>query len=122
MALPISDDLRARIIRFYEAHDDHTQEEIAELFGVSLSFVEKLLRRWRTTDSSAALPHGGGATRLLQAHTAKVSDLVAAQPDLTLAELQTQVAAQTQVQASVPTLCRELQRLRLRRKKVAVPQ
>jgi transposase len=77
MALPVSDDLRARIIRFYQAHDDHTQEEIAELFGVSLSFVGKLLRRWPTTGRRSALPHGGGATRLLQAHTAQVSDLVA---------------------------------------------
>ena len=117
MALPISDDLRARIIRFYEAHDDYTQEEIADEFGVSLSFLEKLLRRWRTTGNSAALPPAGGKQRLLQAHDQTLRTLVAAQPDVSLAELKDQVAAQTEVVASPPTLCRALQRLRLGRKK-----
>jgi transposase len=117
MALPISDDLRARIIRFYEAHDDYTQEEIADEFGVSLSCLEKLLHRWWTTGSSAARPHAGGKKRLLQAHEQTLRTLVATQPDVTLAELKDQVAAQTAVVASPPTLCRALQRLRLGRKK-----
>ena len=117
MARPYSDDFRAQLIRFYEAHDDYTQEDLAVEFGVSLSFVEKLLRRWRTTHSSAALPHAGGRPRTLKDHRAVLQDLVAAQPDVALHELQAQVAAQTHVQASPATLCRELQRLRLRRKK-----
>lgn len=54
MALPYSDDLRERIIRFYENHDDYTQQELADEFAVSKSFIEKLLRRWRTTASTAA--------------------------------------------------------------------
>ena len=122
MALPISDDLRARIIRFYEAHADYSQEEIAEEFAVSLSFLEKLLRRWRTTSSSAALPHGGGQSRALKDHDDTLRQIVAAQPDITLAELQDQVAAKTKVQASPATFCRELKRLRLGRKKVQIPQ
>jgi len=117
MALPLSDDLRQRIIRFYENHDDYTQHEIADEFAVSQSFIEKLLRRWHCTGSSAALPHAGGQTHLLQAHDATVQQLVAAQPDVTLAELQTRLAVTTKLQVSVPTLCRSLQRLRLRRKK-----
>lgn len=117
MPLPLSDDLRARIIRFYEAHDDYTQEDLAAEFGVSLSFLEKLLRRWRTTSSSAALPSAGGRTRTLRDQQETLQALVAAQPDVSLAELQEQVAAQGNVQASQATFCRELQRLRLRRKK-----
>ena len=117
MALPLSDDLRARIIRFYEAHDDYTQEEIAHEFGVSLSCLEKLLRRWWTTGSSAALPHAGGKKRLLQDHDQILRALVAAQPDVTLAELKDRVVVQTAVVASPPTLCRALERLRLGRKK-----
>jgi transposase len=53
----------------------------------------------------------------LQHHDATVQQLVAAQPDATLAELQTRIAKQTRLQVSAPTLCRTLQRLRLRRKK-----
>lgn len=60
MPKPLSNDLRARVIRFYENHDDYAQPEIAEEFGVSVSTVEKLLRRWRTTGSSEALAPGGG--------------------------------------------------------------
>jgi putative transposase len=118
MALPFSDDLRTRIIRFYEAHDDYTQEEIADHFGVSLSFLEKLLRRWRTTGNSAALPHGGGNSRTLKDHQENLRQLVAAQPDITLAELQQHFADNFALRVSQPTLCRDLQSLRLRRKKV----
>ncbi len=117
MALPLSDDLRQRIIRFYQHHADYTQQEIADEFAVSKSFIEKLLRRWHCTGSSAALPHAGGQTRLLQDHDATVQQLIAAQPDATLAELQRRIAQKTKLQVSVATLCRTLQRLRLRRKK-----
>jgi len=117
MALPISDDLRERIIRFYENHDDYTQQELADEFAVSKSFIEKLLRRWLTTGSSAALPHAGGRVRTLQDHDQTLQQLVAQQPDATLAELQARLAKKTKLQVSPPTLCRALQRLRLRRKK-----
>ena len=117
MARPYSDDFRAQIMRFYEAHDDYTQADLAAEFEVSLSFLEKLLRRWRTTQSSAALPHAGGRQRTLKEQGAVWQDLVAAQPDVALHALQAQVAAQTNVQASPATFCRELQRLRLKRKK-----
>jgi transposase len=117
MALPISDDLRQRIIRFYENHDDYTQQDLADEFAVSKSFIEKLLRRWRTTGSSAALPHAGGRTRTLRDHDATVQQLIAAQPDATLAELQARLATKTKLAVSQPTICRTLQRLRLRRKK-----
>lgn len=117
MALPFSDDLRERIISFYENHDDYTQQDIADEFGVSQSFVEKLLRRWRATGSSAALPHAGGRTPTLQHHDRTLQQLVAAQPDATLAELQARIVKKTGLQVSAPTLCRTLQRLRLGRKK-----
>lgn len=117
MALPISNDLRESILRFYENHDDYTQRELAEEFGLSKAFIEKLLQRWRATGTGAALPHGGGRKPLLKDHAATVQQLVAAQPDVTLAELQVQVQRQTQISVSTPTLTRVLQRLRLRRKK-----
>jgi transposase len=117
MALPLSDDLRERIIRFCETHGDYTQQEIADEFSVSKSFIEKLLSRWRSTGSSAALPHAGGRTRTLQEHDLTVQQLIAAQPDATLAELQARIAAKIKLQVSQPTLCRTLQRLRLVRKK-----
>jgi transposase len=117
MALPISNDLRERIIRFYENHDDYTQSEIADEFGVSRSFVEKLLRRWRTSQSSAALPPGGGNLSPLRQQEATLRQLVAAQPDATLAELKEQLATKKRLTVSQAAICRALQRLRLGRKK-----
>ena len=117
MALPLSNDLRAQIIRFFENHDDYTQQEIADEFGISRSCVEKLLQRWRATGSSAALPHAGGRVSPLQAHDARLKELVAAQPDRTLAELQEQLRQERQLAVHESTVCRALQRLRLPRKK-----
>jgi transposase len=117
MTLPISNDLRERIIRFYENHDDYTQQEIADEFGVSRSFLEKLLYRWRATGSSAALPHAGGRSSDLKQHDTTLKELVAAQPDATLAELQERLAAKKKLSVSEATLSRALRRLRLVRKK-----
>lgn len=117
MALPISDDLRERIIRFYENNDDYSQSELAVEFGMCKSFIEKLLQRWRATGSSAALPHAGGKERILKGQDAILQKLVAAQPDITLDELRIEVAAKTQLTVSYSTLSRELRRLRLGRKK-----
>lgn len=118
MPKPISNDLRERIIKFYENHADYTQPELAAEFAVSLSFVEKLLGRWRTTGSWAALPHGGGRVATLTHHAPTLQKLVRAQPDATLAELQQRLARRTKSPVSAATVCRALQRLQLRRKKV----
>jgi transposase len=117
MALPISNDLRERIIKFYENHDDYTQSEIADEFDVSRSFVEKLLRRWRMSQSSAALTPGGGNVSPLRQQEATLRQLVAARPDATLAELKEQLATKKKLTVSEAAICRALQRLRLRRKK-----
>lgn len=116
-----SDDLRERIILFFENHPDYTQQEIADEFAASRSFVEKLLQRWRATGSAAALPHGGGQQRLLAAHEQKLRELVAAQPDATLAELREKIESATNLSVSVATMCRALQRLDLGRKKSHQP-
>ena len=48
-----SDDLRWKLVEAWEAGLE-TQSELADIFGVSLSWVEKVLRRWRDTGSTAA--------------------------------------------------------------------
>jgi transposase len=112
---PYSQDLREKIIRALEA--DHTQEEAADRFSVSLSFVEKLWRRWRETGSCAALPRAGGRQRALREHEAALRAGVAAQPDATLAELCERLIDAGAPSVSVATMCAELQRLSLPRKK-----
>ena len=115
--IPYSNDLRQKIIRFFENHPDYTQQEIAEEFGVSRSFLETLLQRWRATGSAAALPRGGGHKSRLREHDQTLRELVAAQPDATLSELRERLASATHLLVSPAALCRALQRLHLPRKK-----
>jgi transposase len=113
---PYSQDLRERIIREVEAQVE-TQPEIAERFAVSLSFVEKVWRRWRTTGRCAALPHAGGRQRRLQEVEGVLRAAVAQDSDITLSALCAQVEQGGGPAVSQKTMCRELQRLRLPRKK-----
>jgi transposase len=110
-------DLRQKILR---ACDQRlaSQRAIATLFGVSQSFVEKLLRRRRSTGDINPRPHAGGRRALCDATAlAHVRRLVHQHPDATLAELAAQLEAQHGVRVSVPTIGRLVLRLKLPRKK-----
>ena len=113
---PYSQDLRERIIAALEAKEQ-TQPEIAERFGVSVSTVEKLWKRWRSTDDCAALPHGGGRRRALQDDAERIRAEVTRQRDATLRELCARVEQAGGAASSSSMMCRELQRLDLPRKK-----
>jgi transposase len=112
-----STDLRRRIIHAYERRCG-SQRALADLFEVSVSFVEKLLRRHRQTGDMAPKPHAGGQKRRLAA-TAEtlLREAVRETPDITLEDLCTRVAETHGIRVSVPTMCRTLQRLGLPRKK-----
>jgi transposase len=116
---PYSQDLRDRIIEALEA-DLETRQEIAETYGVSRSYVQKVWRRWRDTGNRAALPRGGGRVRTLATHAERIRAEVEQQPDVTLAELCERIAARQGPRASFSMMCRELQRLNLPRKKKVV--
>jgi len=63
---PYSLDLRQRQLPAHERWSG-SQRALAELFGVSVSFVEKRLRRQRATGTVAPNPPGGGPSRRLDA-------------------------------------------------------
>jgi transposase len=113
---PYSQDLRERIIQALEGQDG-SHAEIAERFAVSLPFVEQLWRRWRTTGSCAARPHGGGGQRSLRGAEPLICAELARQPALTLAGLCARVARAGHPQVSTKTMCLELKRLKLPLKK-----
>ena len=98
---------------------EFTRTEIASLFQVGVTFIKKMLRLHRAGQDLAPRQGGGPTPRLQAPELAWLRTEVAHQPDATLAELQTALAAQTDVMASVPTLCRALQQLALPRKKKA---
>lgn len=113
---PYSQDLRKRVLAEAQA-GKQTQAAIAATFAVSLSTVEKWLRRKRETGKTTPLPPAHGPTRALQNCAAVIRAEVKKQPDLTLRELCARVASITQVAVSPSTMCRELQHLHLPRKK-----
>ena len=103
-----SDDLRSKLIHTWQNWDG-SQQELAEWWGVSRSWLQKVLRRWRETGETAAARYRHGPVS--QVNPQRVTALVAAHPEATLAELG------RRLRVSAPTVCRWLQRLGLPRKK-----
>jgi len=91
MGKPYSEDLRERVIG--SAQDGATIPEIAEQFGVSISSVVRFRRLHRETGSVTPAKFGGYKGYALVAHEELVMELVAEQPDITLAELKAVLAA-----------------------------
>ena len=91
---------------------------VAAQFSVSVSFVEKLRHRQRTTGSVAALvPHPGPAPELDARARVELRACLCQEPDATLAELCTWLAAVGGPAVSPSTLWRAVQALGWRRKK-----
>jgi len=110
-------DLRERVVAACD-EGSMTRAEVAETFGVSVSFITKLLRRRRDTGSIAAKPHAGGfAPSLGEAEMGGLAALVREQPDATLDELRGRLKARRGVSVSAPVVCRALRKLGLPRKK-----
>lgn len=81
-------DLRERVAQAYDQKQG-SQEEVAERFGVSVSWVEKLLRRRREANSIAPRQGGGDYRSVFVAKDLeKLRQIVDKHPDATLAELQ----------------------------------
>lgn len=79
-------DLRERVVRACDGRQG-TQAQIAQRFGVSTSFITKLLRRRRQTGSFAPKPHGGGRRPTFDRRgLERLRRSVAAHPDATLAQ------------------------------------
>src|SRR3954468_1999922 len=111
-------DLRERIcVACDEATETH--QEVAERFGVSRWFVQKLLRQRRRSGSIAARPRGRGpASSISAADRQLLVKLVRQQPDATLAELCRLLKdGGGAAGVNIWTMCRTLKSLRLVRKK-----
>lgn len=112
-----STDLREKLVLAYE-EGLGTLDEVADTFGVARCTVARMMRLWRSGQSLAPLPHGGGYPATLNEKLlALLQQQVAAQPDATLAELAAYVKRRAKVQVHPSNICRALQKLGLPRKK-----
>jgi len=112
-----SNQLRQKLLQAADRHE-FSQTRLAEIFGVSLSWVKRVLRRRRQTGSTELLPFAGGKRpKLTNPQNEQVRQFVRADTDATLRELQSWLQATQTIRLSLPTLSRLLTRLDLPRKK-----
>ena len=112
-----SEDLRTRVAGAC-GHAGATRQQVADRFGVSLSFVTKLLRRQRAGGGLAPKPAAGGRARCLDASArALLVARVGQQPDVTLAELRALLVAERGQAVCLGVVWRVLAEHDLRRKK-----
>jgi len=114
MAKPYSEDLRRRVV---EAIDGGaTIPDAAEQCGVSICSVVRFLKLHRDTGRVSAAKFGGYKEFVLAAHEEVVRNLIAEQPDITLAELKIRLAKK-KVSVRKSAISRFLIHLKLRFKK-----
>ena len=114
MGKPYADDLRLVAVRLIE--EGHTRPEAAELCGISLSSVGRYLRRFRTNGSVSPDKFGGYKGYVLANHADRIKRWIAAQPDLTLLEIQERLA-QSKVKVAASSVFRFLRHVGLTFKK-----
>jgi transposase len=82
---PYSMDLRARVLRAWDAGMD--AESVAAKYEVSRSWVNRLVQRRRETGSIAPRKQTRFRRRVLAEQEPRLTALIAARPDATLTEL-----------------------------------
>src|SRR3954463_10484617 len=112
---PYSTDLRERIVAAVERCEPSIRQ-VVHIFAVSLSFVVRLLQRYRRTGSLQPAPHAGGpAAKFDPPAVERLLQLVRDQPDATLDELRQRLG----VRCHLSTIARVLKECRITRKKKA---
>ena len=113
MGRPFSQDLRTRIVAAVEA--GASRNKVAKQFAVSVSCVVKLMQRFHRIGTVQPAPRGRKPYALAE-HEARVRELVAARPDLTIDELH-QVLEERGIQVSRSSVNRFLRKCGLTFKK-----
>lgn len=115
MSAPYSLELRQRVVAAVDTGKE-SQAQVAARFGVSLGWIEGLLRQRRRLGHIAFLGHGGGYPHRVTPRAVEViRAVVTAQPDVTLARLREAVQTQTGVQVGTTALWRWIKDLGLQR-------
>ena len=120
MPRPYSLDLRVRVADFVAA--GRSRRAAAAHFGVSVSFVVKLMKALGVSGRLAPKPAGGRRHAKLAAHRAFLLARVAEKEDITMPELAAALEAATGTKADPASLSRWLIRQGYRFKKNAAGQ
>jgi len=104
MAKGYSKDLRVRAVSIVEAGE--SAREAARLLDLGASTAIRWIERWTRTGSVDAMPGTGHSRSPLKQHEQWLLELVAAEPDLTLEEIRTRLAAQKKLKAGTTSIWR----------------
>jgi transposase len=108
MAKGYSTDLRERVVAIVESGE--SAREAARLLDLGASTAIRWIERWTTTGSVAAKPGTGHTRSPLEQHKQWLIDLVAAEPDLTLAEIRIRLAREKKLNAGATSIWRFYER------------
>jgi transposase len=106
MAAPYSQDLRQRVIGFMARGG--SARSAAVQFDISVSSASRWAQRWRAEGQARPRPMGGDRRSRLGVHGARVLQLIARQPDLTLQEIRSALAATCGITVGLSTVHRFL--------------
>ena len=106
MPAPYSQDLRERVIGFMALGG--SARRAAARFDISVSSAIRWAQRWRAEGQARPRAMGGDRRSRLGEHRAKVLQLVAQQPDLTLQEIRSALAVLCGITVGLSTVHRFL--------------
>jgi len=109
-------EFREKLVKAY-TQGGTSIRKLASRFDVSKSFVERLLRRKQATGDIKPLRQGGYQKSELHGYANQIHEMVEKYPDATLAEYCEYWGESYGIWVSVSTMCRELQKQKLTRKK-----
>lgn len=117
MAKAYGDDLRRKFLLAYDQGED-TLEDLADRFLVSVGWAKKISAQRNRTGQAERMPyHPGRKSKTGAEAQRQVMGWVAAQPDLTLAQLQFRLHSEAGVSLSLGRIWHLLKKLGLRLKK-----
>ena len=106
MPAPYSQDLRERVIGFMVLGG--SARAAAVRFDVSVSSVIRWGERWRAEGHARPRAMGGDRRSRLSEHRARVLQLIAQQPDVTLQEIRSALAVSCEITVGLSTVHRFL--------------
>lgn len=112
-------DLREKIVNAYE-RGGISIRNLAKLFGVTKSFIQKLLSQKKTQGDLKPKKQGGGRKASLDGYEDELAAMVEKHPDATLSEYCEYWGETYDIWVSVSTMCRALQKQQLTLKKKTV--